>query len=52
MPMGISFFRLSKFCSIILLKIFTGPLSRKSFLSSIPLYILFIYSSISLSLVF
>jgi hypothetical protein len=36
MFMGISFFRLGKFSSIILLKIFTGPLSWESSLSSIP----------------
>jgi hypothetical protein len=37
MFMGISFFRLGKFSSIILLKIFTGPLSWKSSFSSIPI---------------
>jgi hypothetical protein len=37
MFMGISFFRLEKFSSIILLKIFTGPLSLESSLSSIPI---------------
>jgi hypothetical protein len=37
MFMGISFFRLGKFSSIILLKIFTGPLSWESLLSSIPI---------------
>jgi hypothetical protein len=36
MFMGISFFRLGKFSSIILLKIFTGLLRWKSSLSSIP----------------
>jgi hypothetical protein len=35
MFMGISFFRFGKFSSIILLKMFTGPLSRESSLSSI-----------------
>jgi hypothetical protein len=34
MFLGISFFRLGKFSSIILLKIFTGPLSWESSLSS------------------
>jgi hypothetical protein len=34
--MGISFFRSGKFSSIILLKIFTGPLISESLLSSIP----------------
>ena len=38
MFMGISFFRLGKFSSIILLKIFTGPLSWESSLSSIPIW--------------
>jgi hypothetical protein len=33
MFMGISFFRLGKFSSIVLLKIFTGPLSWESLLS-------------------
>ena len=37
MFMGISFFRLGKFSSVILLKIFTGPLSWESSLSSIPM---------------
>jgi hypothetical protein len=37
MFMGISYFRLGKFSSIILLKIFTGPLSWESSLSSIPI---------------
>jgi hypothetical protein len=37
MFMGISFFRLGEFSSIILLKIFTGPLSWESSLSSIPI---------------
>jgi hypothetical protein len=36
MFMGISFFRLGKFSSIVLLKIFTGPLSWESSLSSCP----------------
>jgi hypothetical protein len=35
--MGISIFRLAKFSSIILLRIFTGPLSWESLLSSIPI---------------
>ena len=37
MFMGIYFFRLEKISSIILLKIFTGPLSWESSLSSIPI---------------
>jgi hypothetical protein len=37
MFMGITFFRLGRFSSIILLKIFTGPLSWESSLSSIPI---------------
>jgi hypothetical protein len=37
MFMGISFFRVGKFSSIILLKIFIGPLSWESLLSSIPI---------------
>jgi len=41
MPMGISFFRLGKFFSMILLKIFTGPLSWESSLSSIPIILRF-----------
>ena len=41
MFMGISFFRLGKFSSIILLKIFTGPLSWKSSLSSIHIILRF-----------
>jgi hypothetical protein len=50
MFMGISFFRLGKFSSIILSKIFTGPLSWKSSLSSTPIirrFDLFIVSWIS-----
>jgi hypothetical protein len=39
--MGISFFRLGKFSSIILLKIFTFSLSWKSSLSSIPIILRF-----------
>ena len=35
MVMGISFFRLEKLSSIVLLKIFTGPLSWESSLSSL-----------------
>ena len=41
MFMGISFFRFGKFSSIILLKIFTGPLSWESLLSSIPIILRF-----------
>jgi len=41
MSMGISFFRLGKFSSMILLKIFTGPLSWESSLSSIPIILRF-----------
>jgi hypothetical protein len=41
MFMGISFFRLGTFSSIILLKIFTGPLSWESLLSSIPIILRF-----------
>jgi len=41
MFMGISFFRLAKFSSKILLKIFTGPLSWKSSLTSIPMILRF-----------
>ena len=37
MFMGITFFRFGKFSSIILLEIFTGPLSWESSLSSIPI---------------
>jgi hypothetical protein len=37
MFMAISFFRLGKFSSVILLKIFNGPLIWESFLSSIPI---------------
>jgi hypothetical protein len=44
MFMGISFFRLGKFSSIILLMIFTGPLSRESSLSSIYTYYLYVWS--------
>ena len=39
--MGISFFRLGKLSSIILLKIFTDPLSWESLLSSIPIILRF-----------
>jgi hypothetical protein len=42
MIMGISFFRLGKFSSIILLKIFTGPLHWKSSISSIPVILRFV----------
>ena len=48
--MGISFFRFGKFSSLMLLKIFTGPLSWDSSLSSIPIILrfgLFIMSYIS-----
>jgi hypothetical protein len=41
MFMGISFFRLGKFSSIILLKIFTHPLSWESLLSPIPIILRF-----------
>jgi hypothetical protein len=41
MFMGISFFQLGKFSSIILLKIFTGPLSCESSLSSIHIILRF-----------
>jgi hypothetical protein len=42
MFLGISFFRLGRFSSIILLKIFTGPLSWESSLSSIPIFLRFV----------
>jgi hypothetical protein len=41
MAMGISFFGLGNFSSIILLKIFTGPLSWESSFSSIPIILRF-----------
>ena len=41
MFMGMSFFRFGKFSSIILLKVFTGPLSWESSLSSIPIILEF-----------
>jgi hypothetical protein len=41
MFMSISFFKLGKFSSIILLKIFTGPLSWEASLSSIPIILWF-----------
>ena len=41
MFMGISFFRFGKISSIILLKIFPGPLSWESSLSSIPIIVKF-----------
>ena len=41
MFMGISFFRIGVFSSIILLKIFTDPLSLESSLSSIPIILRF-----------
>ena len=41
MFMSIIFYGLGKFSSIILLKIFTGPLSWKSLLSSIPIILRF-----------
>jgi hypothetical protein len=41
MFMGILFFRLGKFSSIILLKIFTGPLSWESSLASLPVILRF-----------
>ena len=39
--MGIPFFGLGKFSSIIMLKMFTGPLSWESLLSSIPIVLKF-----------
>jgi hypothetical protein len=44
MSMGISFFKLGKFSSIILLKIFAGPLSWKSSFSSIPITVGLVFS--------
>jgi hypothetical protein len=44
MFMEISFFRLGKFSSIILLKIFTGPLSCDSSLFSIPITLGLVFS--------
>jgi hypothetical protein len=44
MYMDISFFRLGKFSSIIFLKIFTGPLSLESLLSSIPIILGLVFS--------
>jgi hypothetical protein len=41
MIMGTSFFRLGKFSSIVLLKMFAGPLSWNSSLSSIPVILRF-----------
>ena len=41
MFMGMSFFRLGKISSIILLKIFTGPLIWESSLASIPIILRF-----------
>jgi hypothetical protein len=41
MLMGISFFRLGKFSSVILLKIFTGPLILESLRYSIPIILRF-----------
>ena len=41
MFMGISFFRLGKFSSIILLQILTGPLSWEPLLSFIPIILRF-----------
>ena len=43
MFMSISFFKLGKFFSIILLKVFTGPLIWKSLLSFIPIIFSFGY---------
>jgi hypothetical protein len=43
MFMGISFFRLGKFSSIILLKIFIGPLTWESSHSSIPIIFRFCF---------
>jgi hypothetical protein len=42
MFVGISFFRLRKFSSIIVLKIFTGPLSWESSLSFLPIILRFV----------
>jgi hypothetical protein len=47
MFMDIAFFRLWKFSSIILLKIFTGPLSWESSLSSIPIILRFHFLIVS-----
>jgi hypothetical protein len=47
MFISISFFRLGKFSSIILLKIFTGPLRWESWLSSIPIILSFGVLSVS-----
>jgi len=48
MFMGISFFRLEIFYSIILLKIFSGPLSCEPSLSSIPIILRFDHLILSL----
>jgi hypothetical protein len=47
MFMGISFFRLGKFSSLILLKIFTGILSWESLLSSIHVILRFVLLIVS-----
>jgi hypothetical protein len=47
MFMGISFFKLGKFFSIILLKIFIDPLRWESLLSSIPIILRFCLLSVS-----
>ena len=39
--MGISFFKLGRFSSIILSNIFAGPLNWESVLSSIPIILMF-----------
>ena len=43
MFIGISFFRLGKFYSIILLKMFSGPLNWESSLSSIPIILRLVF---------
>jgi hypothetical protein len=47
MFMGISFFRLGKFFCIILLKIFTGPLSWKFSFFSIAIILMFVHLILS-----
>jgi hypothetical protein len=49
MFMGISSFMLGKFSSIILLKVFTGPLSWKSSLFSIPIILRFAFCHLAIS---
>ena len=46
MFMDISFFRLGKFSSIILLKILTGPLSWESLFSSISMILGLVFSQV------